>query len=48
MKNVYVLFTKLRRIVLFTRSILPTKSFRIQTLAQLEKIKVRNVKVEAL
>ena len=45
MKNVYVLFIKLRRIVLFTRSMLPTKSLKIRTLAQLQMIKLRNVKV---
>ena len=48
MKNVYVLFIKLRRIVLFTRSMLPTKSLKIRTLAQLQMIKLRNVKVEVL
>ena len=48
MKNVYVLFIKLRRIVLFTGSMLPTKSLKIRTLAQLQMIKLRNVKVEVL
>ena len=36
----------LHRIIQFTRRIYPTESSKTQTLVQLEKLKVRNVKVE--